>query len=77
MEYFGFERENTGEFTYQQADKKEQERRKSGVNEIKKLTDDLKHARSGTLNGFQEFIRVDENIKSFISLRFSFVESTF
>ncbi len=73
MKYYGLKHERTGEFVYQPAETKtERERRKNGVNEIKKLSRDLKSARNGSLDGFQEFIRVDENIKSFISHSFFF-----
>ncbi len=69
MEYFGFKRENAGKFAYRSPDTpRERDRRQNGVKEIKRLAKDLKSARDGTFNGFEAFIRVSENAKSFIVL---------
>ena len=69
MEYFGFKREGSVGFTYHSpGSQRERARRKNGVEEVRELSDDLKRARNGSLKGFEEFIRVSENIKSLIFL---------
>ena len=63
LEFYGFERERSGGFVYQlPVTKKEEERRRNGVSDVKKLTKELRRARDDSMEDLEEFIQVNGNI---------------
>ncbi|CAF0776980.1 unnamed protein product [Rotaria sordida] len=57
LNYFGYIRHNRDEYVYQSPKSdRERERRVNGVSEFRRFYDDLKSAKTGSLNNFEEFI---------------------
>jgi len=52
-------RSNTGRYIYERAEtRSKKDYRRNGINEIRNLSEDLRSARRGSLDGFEEFIQV-------------------